>query len=68
MLVAEGAVDVMVEPEVSIWDVAALRPIIEEAGGRVSDLTGADWAGGAPCLTTNGVLHDEVLAVMGGTR
>jgi histidinol-phosphatase len=67
MLVAEGAADVMVEPVVSIWDIAALRPVVEEAGGRVSDLTGAGWADGAPCLTTNGVLHDEVLALMGGT-
>jgi histidinol-phosphatase len=62
MLVAEGAADVMVEPILSLWDVAALRPIVEEAGGRVSDLTGEGWADNAPCVTTNGHLHDEVLA------
>jgi histidinol-phosphatase len=63
VLVAEGAVDVMVEPILGIWDIAALRPIVEEAGGRVSDLTGVGWAEGAPCVTTNGILHDEVLAM-----
>jgi len=64
MLVAEGAADAMIEPVLSIWDVAALRPIVEEAGGRVSDLTGDGWADEAACVTTNGVLHDEVLAML----
>lgn len=64
VLVAEGAVDVMVEPVVGVWDIAALRPIVEEAGGRVSDLSGDGWADEAPCITTNGVLHDDVLATM----
>jgi histidinol-phosphatase len=69
MLVAEGAVDVMVEPILSLWDVAALRPIVEEAGGRISDLTGDGWAEDAPCVTTNGLLHDEVIASLtGGSR
>ena len=66
MLVAEGAVDVMVEPILYLWDVAALRPIVEEAGGRVSDLSGEGWADDAPCVTTNGLLHDEVLALLTG--
>jgi histidinol-phosphatase len=62
MLVAEGAVDVMIEPILSLWDVAALRPIVEEAGGRISDLSGHGWADDQPCITTNGHLHDDVLA------
>ena len=62
MLVAEGAVDVMIEPILSLWDIAALRPIVEEAGGRISDLSGAGWADEQPCITTNGLLHDAVLA------
>ena len=41
MLVAEGAVDMSCEPEVSLWDLAALQPIVEEAGGRFTDLSGA---------------------------
>jgi histidinol-phosphatase len=65
-LVAEGAVDVMIEPTLALWDIAALRPIVEEAGGRVSDLTGSGWAEGAPCVTTNGLLHDQTLTAMGG--
>ena len=40
MLLAEGALDVMVEPELSLWDVAALVPIVTEAGGTVTDLAG----------------------------
>ena len=64
VLVAEGAVDVMVEPILALWDVAAIRPIVEEAGGRVSDLTGDGWADEAPCVTTNGALHDVVLAAL----
>jgi histidinol-phosphatase len=62
MLVAEGAADAMIEPILSLWDVAALRPIVEEAGGRVSDFTGDGWANDAPCVTTNGLLHDAVIA------
>ena len=64
VLVAEGSVDVMIEPILARWDIAALIPIVEEAGGRVSDLTGAGWADHEPCVTTNGILHDEVLATM----
>jgi histidinol-phosphatase len=62
MLVAEGAADAMIEPVLNLWDVAALRPIVEEAGGKVSDLSGDGWADHAPCVTTNGLLHDAVLA------
>ncbi len=68
VLVAEGAVDVMVEPILARWDIAALRPIVEEAGGRVSDLSGDGWADDAPCVTTNGALHDDVLRAFGTTR
>ena len=66
MLVAEGAADAMIEPVLAIWDVAALRPIVEEAGGRVSDLSGDGWADDSPCVTTNGLLHDAVLAEFEG--
>jgi histidinol-phosphatase len=64
MLVAEGAADAMVEPVLALWDVAALRPIVEEAGGRLSDRSGDGWADGEPCITTNGRLHERVLAIM----
>jgi histidinol-phosphatase len=66
MLVAEGAFDVSVDPIVSLWDVAALVPIVEEAGGRWSTLDGRDDAGGGSLLCTNGLLHDDVLRAMAG--
>jgi histidinol-phosphatase len=61
VLVAEGAFDVAVEPVVSLWDLAAVQVIVEEAGGRFTSLDGVAQAGAAAC-STNGVLHDEVLA------
>ncbi|MGN6472643.1 MAG: histidinol-phosphatase [Mycobacteriales bacterium] len=64
MLVAEGAVDIATEPEVSLWDLAALNVIVEEAGGRFTDLTGADRVDGGNAVATNGLLHDVVLAAL----
>jgi histidinol-phosphatase len=66
MLVAEGAVDTSCEPEVSVWDLAALQPIVEEAGGRFSDLSGQARADGGSVVCSNGLLHDAVLAVLNG--
>ena len=63
-LVARGAAHAMVEPDLSVWDVAALQPIVAEAGGRLTGIDGNDWTGGA-CITTNGALHDEVLGLLG---
>lgn len=65
MLVAEGIADVMFEPVLAVWDVAALIPIVEEAGGRVTDRRGARRADGGNAVTTNGHLHDAVLALVG---
>lgn len=62
MLVAEGAVDVAGEFDLKPWDIAALVPIVREAGGRVSDVDGADPLTSDSLLATNGLLHDEVLA------
>ncbi|MBC2681001.1 histidinol-phosphatase [Corynebacterium sp. 4HC-13] len=62
MLVAEGAVDVAAEPEVNLWDLAALVPIVEEAGGRFTDLKGSDGPHGGSAIATNGLLHDRVLS------
>lgn len=64
VLVAEGAVDISCEPEVSLWDVAALQPVVEEAGGRFSDLSGAATPAGGSVVCSNGPLHDEVLAAL----
>jgi len=64
VLVAEGAVDVSCEPEVSVWDLAALQPIVEEAGGRFSDLSGLARPDGGSVVCSNGLLHDEVLRIL----
>jgi histidinol-phosphatase len=65
MMVAEGAVDVALEPELALHDMAALAVIVTEAGGRFSSLEGADGPLGADALATNGKLHDQVLAFVG---
>jgi histidinol-phosphatase len=61
MLVAEGAVDVMVEPELSLWDLAALVPVVTEAGGTFTDLGGSPGPGGGSAVATNGSLQAEIL-------
>jgi histidinol-phosphatase len=65
MLVAEGAVDVMVEPELSLWDLAALVPIVTEAGGSFTDLAGRPGPGGGSAIATNGKLHDQIFTRLG---
>jgi histidinol-phosphatase len=61
MLVAEGAVDVAAEPEVALHDLAAPSIIVTEAGGRFTDLDGADGPAGGSAVASNGHLHDEVV-------
>lgn len=65
MLVAEGACEIAVDPEVSLWDMAAQQVILEEAGGRQTDLSGVDGPAGGSGLATNGLLHDAALAILG---
>jgi histidinol-phosphatase len=62
LLVAEGAFDIAIDPIVALWDVAALIPIIEEAGGRWSTVDGRVDADGESFVCTNGLLHDAVVA------
>lgn len=61
MLVAEGAIDIAGEFDLQPYDMAALQPIVEEAGGRFTSVDGKEgpWHGSA--LATNGLLHEEVL-------
>ena len=61
VLVAEGAVDVAAEPELSVWDVAALVPLVQEAGGRITARDGGPALLGGGAVTTNGLLHGQVL-------
>lgn len=64
MLVAEGAVDVAAEPELQLYDMAALVPIVVEAGGRFTSVDGVDGCFGGNALATNGLLHEEALRML----
>jgi histidinol-phosphatase len=68
MLVAEGAAEVAADPEVSLWDLAAMQILVEEAGGRFSDFSGARRADGGSGVATNGLVHDAVLEILSGAR
>ena len=61
-LVAEGAAEAMVEVGPKSWDLAAPLVIVEEAGGRLTDLDGRRTIHSGAVLATNGYLHDEILA------
>ncbi len=65
MLVAEGLLDAAVEPGASAWDLAAPAVVVREAGGRLTDFTGADRIDGGEALSTNGHLHDAILGIVG---
>jgi histidinol-phosphatase len=65
MMVAEGAVEISCEPVVELWDLAAPQLIVEEAGGRFTDLRGEPHAGGGSGLGTNGLLHEPALEIVG---
>jgi histidinol-phosphatase len=65
MLLAEGAVDIAAEPELELYDMAALVPIVTEAGGLFTSLDGEDGPWGGNALATNGHLHDAALSFLG---
>jgi histidinol-phosphatase len=65
MLVAEGAVDIAAEPELKLWDMAALDVVVREAGGRFTSLDGTDGPWGGNAIATNGRLHDAAMAYLG---
>jgi len=65
MMVAEGIVDIATEPELALYDMAALVPIIEEAGGTFTSLAGIPGPFGADAVATNGHIHQAVLGIIG---
>jgi histidinol-phosphatase len=65
MLVAEGAVDLAAEPELELYDMAALDVIVREAGGVFTSLDGEPGPTGGNALASNGKLHDQALAFLG---
>jgi histidinol-phosphatase len=64
MLVAEGAVDVAIEPSLALWDMAALDLIVREAGGRFTSLDGVDGPFGPNAISSNGALHGAIVAAL----
>jgi len=68
VLVAEGGVDVAAEPKVAAWDLAALQVIVEEAGGRFTDMNGRSSYDGGSAVSSNGLVHDAALDALNGGR
>jgi histidinol-phosphatase len=64
-LVAEGTVDIAAEPEVSVWDLAALDILVREAGGTFTGLDGTPGPHRGSAVATNGLLHEQVLGLVG---
>ena len=61
LLVATGRVDVMIDPELNVWDACAVKPIIEEAGGRFTDWRGEARVDGGDAIGSNGNVHESIL-------
>ncbi len=66
VLVATGRVEAMFDPSAELYDLAPMPIILAEAGGRFTDLSGAVTPDGGSGLATNGVIHDELLAILNG--
>jgi histidinol-phosphatase len=65
VLVAEGAVEIGLDPIVSLWDIAAMKVIVEEAGGRFTDLGGVATADGGDAIASNGLVHEAAREIIG---
>jgi len=61
--VARGQAEAMVELDLKPWDMAAIKIVIEEAGGRFTDFTGAATIYGGNAIASNGLVHDEILGM-----
>ena len=64
VLVAEGSVDVALDPVLAPWDIAAVQVIVEEAGGRATSASGERGIDAGGLVSSNGLLHDEVLRAL----
>ncbi|MDK9494765.1 histidinol-phosphatase [Streptomyces katrae] len=64
MMVAEGSLDLCAEPELNLWDMAAVAVVVQEAGGRFTSLDGVDGVDGGNAVASNGLLHDEMLGFL----
>lgn len=66
-LVATGYADIMIDSKINPWDVLPLIPIIEGAGGKITDWSGNDILlsrGAKGAIATNGVIHDEIIQAL----
>jgi histidinol phosphatase-like enzyme (inositol monophosphatase family) len=63
LMVATGRAEVMIDPELDLWDLAALQPVIDEAGGSFTDWQGRATVHSREAIATNGLVKDEVLAI-----
>ena len=68
MLVAEGAVDLAAEPDLELYDMAALDVIVREAGGQFTSLDGTPGPFGGNAVASNGHLHEAALAFLGSVQ
>ncbi|MBL8793712.1 MAG: histidinol phosphate phosphatase [Planctomycetia bacterium] len=64
MLTAQGSGELMIDFGVHVWDVAAIKPLIEEAGGQFANWDGQQRIDRPDCIVTNGRVHDEVLKLL----
>ncbi len=62
--VAEGQGEIALSTTVKAWDVAAIKAVVEEAGGRITDLDGSTGIYGSTVFASNGLLHDAALAAL----
>ncbi|AHC15210.1 inositol monophosphatase family protein [Salinispira pacifica] len=67
LLVATGRADVMLDPIMSLWDIACLYPIISEAGGEITDIRGKRGISDS-AVASNGILHQEIMSVLGNNE
>jgi histidinol-phosphatase len=67
MLVAEGVCDIGLDPIASLWDLAALQVIVEEAGGRFTSFSGEARPDGGSAISSNGLLHERARSILTGT-
>ncbi|MFD9009952.1 histidinol-phosphatase [Streptomyces sp. NPDC059558] len=64
MMVAEGSLDLCAEPELNLWDMAAIAVVVQEAGGRFTSLDGVEGVHGGNAAASNGLLHEEMLGLL----
>jgi histidinol-phosphatase len=66
VLVAEGAVDIAIEPTLAVWDMAALDIIVREAGGVFTNTSGEQGPFGGSGVSTNKVVHEALIKALNG--